>query len=374
MRNYITTLTPFRGLAAIWIVVYHFDDLTKFAGLPQFISREFTMLSGKGYLWVDFFFILSGFIISHVYGNRFNSISKDKVYPFIKARFARLYPLHVLLLLVHIVFYSLLSIIFPQTAKDFSFLYPWDGLWIHFVFGETFGSIHGLTWNPPAWSIGAEWWTYVLAIPMLFAMYKYKNWTTGVLTLLSISILLVIPFLHDKGNFDTTYEFGLLRCIGEFSMGVVLYRLYQSDIGKNMFRADSFTLLLTGIILFSMHLGLPDLLVVLCFALLILGLSLNQGKVQSVLCKPVFQIIGDISFSLYMFQALWLNIYWMGMKAWVDSHPGQHPGNLTLLALLLSILFLNIVSAWFSYRYFEGNARNWIKSKSFRKLRFKSVS
>ena len=69
--NYIETLTPLRGVAAIWVVLYHYDQLTTFTGLEHLVSQDSTMLLAKGYLFVDFFFLLSGFILAHVYGNRF---------------------------------------------------------------------------------------------------------------------------------------------------------------------------------------------------------------------------------------------------------------------------------------------------------------
>lgn len=358
----MSSLTPLRGLAALWIIVYHFDEITSFTGLPHLIPRETTSLLAKGYLWVDFFFLLSGFIITHVYAHTFSELHFQPVKDYIVSRFARLYPLHILILSVHVVFYLALSRVYPDTASAFSFLYPWDGLWIHFVFGEVFGSIYGLTWNPPAWSVGAEWWTYILAIPVFFGVNRNKMPVLILLALIGICTLFLIPFMHEKGTLDTTFEFGLLRCFSEFGLGIALYQWFGPGKRIEPIGCDiCCVVLFTGVIM-AMHFGIQDLLIVGLFALLIVSLAHNHGRILSFLNRSSIQFIGNISFSLYMLQAVWLNIYWMGMKAWAESHPGHQPSILTLVSILMVILTVNILSAWLLYSQFENPARQWVKN------------
>ena len=87
---YLSNLTPLRGIAALLVAIFHFEEI---GGI--FINPSTTMLIGKSYLMVDLFFIMSGFVMLHVYGDSFMKRLEWKVFfQFMKARFARLYPLH----------------------------------------------------------------------------------------------------------------------------------------------------------------------------------------------------------------------------------------------------------------------------------------
>ena len=369
MKKYIGTLTPLRGLAAIWVVIFHFDEVTKFAGLPNLIARDTSMLLGKGYLWVDFFFILSGFVITHVYGDKFKAPSFDTIASFIKARFARLYPLHLLQLFIHLVFFGSLLALAPKTASDFAFAYPWEGLWRHLIFAEPFGSPSGLSWNMPAWSIGAEWWTYLIMIPVFVWLFKKRNLTLSILAIVGIGLLFLIPGWHEEGNLNTTWEFGLFRCISEFSIGILVYQAFGSEIGRGFFQKDVVGVGFLTMVVVCMHYGVQDIITVGFFAAVILSLAYNKGVLYRLASLRTARFFGDISFSLYMFQALWLFGYWIGMQYWVSTHPGEHPGTLVLLLSLLFMLLCNTVSAWLSFRYFEQPARVWIRSISFRHIK-----
>lgn len=368
-KAYIGTLTPLRGLAAIWVVIYHFDEVTSFTGLPHLISRESSMILGKGYLWVDFFFILSGFVITHVYADKFKVFGLDTLTSFIKARFARLYPLHLLLLFLHLIFFGSLLVLAPKTASDFGFLFPQDGFWLHLVFGETFGNPSGLSWNMPAWSIGAEWWTYLIMVPVFVWLFKKRNLTLAALSIVGVTLLVLIPGWHDKGNMDTTWEFGLFRCISEFSIGILVYQAFKSRIGRGFFQKDVVGVGLLTMVVACMHYGVEDIFTVGVFAFVILSLAYNKGMLNRLATYRAPQFFGDISFSLYMFQALWLYGYWMGMQYWVSTHPGEAPGTMMLLMLMIFMLIGNSLSAWLSFRFFEQPARIWIRSISFKRIR-----
>ncbi|MDP9043015.1 MAG: acyltransferase, partial [Bacteroidota bacterium] len=67
-HRYLSNLTPLRGIAALWVVVFHFSEI-----VAKFVSTNKSLLLTKGYLMVDLFFIMSGFIIYHVYQQNFQS-------------------------------------------------------------------------------------------------------------------------------------------------------------------------------------------------------------------------------------------------------------------------------------------------------------
>src|SRR5579872_5949172 len=89
--KYISNLTPLRGIAALLVAVFHFE-----MAIARFVPAQHTMFFEKCYLMVDLFFIMSGFIIFHVYKEYFQSaIRKAALKKFFVARFARIYPLHI---------------------------------------------------------------------------------------------------------------------------------------------------------------------------------------------------------------------------------------------------------------------------------------
>jgi len=107
--RYLSNLTPLRGIAALLVAVFHFE-----MAMGRFVPARISMFFEKSYLMVDLFFVMSGFIMLHVYGRSFGGamgeragLRKDNLKHFFVARFARTYPLHLftLLLLVLIVRY-----------------------------------------------------------------------------------------------------------------------------------------------------------------------------------------------------------------------------------------------------------------------------
>ena len=84
IKQKIPQLDALRGLAAILVMFYHYD----INYLPSFLSDFF--LIRQGWIFVDFFFVLSGFVIAYNYSFQFNKIT---LFKFIKLRFIRIYPL-----------------------------------------------------------------------------------------------------------------------------------------------------------------------------------------------------------------------------------------------------------------------------------------
>src|ERR1700722_663067 len=94
----LPSLTSLRGVAALWVVLYHFSVQC----LPNLDSTPYTSLIHKGYLAVDMFFLLSGLVMTHVYHRAFLSSVSQNYRSFIVARIARIYPLHLLVLLLFV--------------------------------------------------------------------------------------------------------------------------------------------------------------------------------------------------------------------------------------------------------------------------------
>jgi peptidoglycan/LPS O-acetylase OafA/YrhL len=209
--KYLSNLTPLRGIAAIWVVVFHFSEI-----VAKFVSTDRSLLLTKGYLMVDLFFIMSGFIIYHVYHRSFESgFTGFNFRQFIVARFARVYPLHFVTLMLAI------AIFVPTFGWDDSFDDP-KAIVTNLLLIHSFGIHKIFNWNVPSWSISAEWWAYMIFPFLSLYICRKKKLALGLLALLAITIYLSIMFwlprvnifepnLPHRQNLDVTFDYGYLR-------------------------------------------------------------------------------------------------------------------------------------------------------------------
>lgn len=147
----LNNLTGLRFYAAFWVFLYHFFPV--YTDLPKVDLLE------VGYLGVDVFFVLSGFILTYVYYGKFfvNKISIKDYYNFIIKRFAKIYPLHFILTLIFIPLLFVGKYVFHQDALK---VYP-NTLINNFLLIHAWGTTSHYSWNFPSWSISAEWFAYL---------------------------------------------------------------------------------------------------------------------------------------------------------------------------------------------------------------------
>src|SRR6201989_328450 len=164
--QFITNLTPIRGIAALLVVIFHFEIV-----LVLFLPRDTSKFFSKCYLMVDLFFIMSGFIIYHVYGKFFKHTIETKTFnKYIRARLARVYPLHI--------FTLILTLILVVSAH-----FKWDEFFnlqsipTHMLMLQSFGLHSIYTWNVPAWSISAEFAAYIIFPLFAFVLYRFRTIT-----------------------------------------------------------------------------------------------------------------------------------------------------------------------------------------------------
>lgn len=295
--HFITNLTPLRGIAAILVVIFHFEIV-----LVLFLPRDISRFFSKCYLMVDLFFIMSGFIIYHVYGEFFvRNIYITTFNRYLRARLARIYPLHIFTLILTIV------LVFSQHFK-------WDEFFnihaipTHILLLQSFGLHSIYTWNVPAWSISAEFAAYILFPVFAFAIYRYKIITPIVISILIILIYCLLAFKFSKGNgttgqynLDQTYDYGYLRGIAGFLAGGMIYQLYLKKIFLFL-KADAILIFLFVLLFACLHFGATDLVFIPVFLLLVLSAAYNTGRVKTFLSKRVLQWLGDISYSIYLMQ------------------------------------------------------------------------
>lgn len=199
---------------------------------------------------VDFFFILSGFIMCHVYNKWFmDTVTTKQFKQFTIARFARVYPLH----FVTLVYTTLLFFVSAKLGiakapilqiADTDYCIFTNILLLHSM------NLHNwFSWNHASWSISTEWWAYMV-FPSLVKPFMRLN-PIDILTAikvcfigyLSITFLLIplvtfppeIPFVKidpAKVSINVAYQFGFLRCLCGFVLGMAMYQGYKAGWAK----------------------------------------------------------------------------------------------------------------------------------------------
>lgn len=381
----IDSLTPLRGVAAVLVVLFHLTGLAYMQNLGETFPG--TSVISRGYLWVDFFFVLSGFIITHVYGERFtDGLNKRDVKDFLVARFARLYPLHFVALLTTVLTYILIFSKMPPSPPDSGFsmadLYAWSALPYHFFWLIGFG-LTKMTWNVPAWSISTEWWTYIIALPLFRYLNRGVSKRSLIVPALCVGALWLIVSHHESRSLDLTFDLGIFRCLLSFIIGICLYQFYKAEAGKRLLSSDGALLgavLLTLLVLhfpypagtiappplmFRVHPLTPyfDVASPPIFALLILCTAYNQGRGYRFLNLRPLRYLGDISFSVYLMQGNAFTVFMIAAGIWRQKHPMGDMDWGTKLLLYGSVVLFDVVLAMATYRWVERPARGWIRKK-----------
>jgi peptidoglycan/LPS O-acetylase OafA/YrhL len=338
----LNRLTGIRAVAAIFVVFFHFGD--SFAALfPAFGVLRPIYKSGD--MGVDLFFMLSGFILSLNYLDGFRTISRGSYRKFLRARLARIYPVHLFTLLLLTAFVLSAR---GAGAKLNSTHYT-GFTWVTNVFLVHIwpGFNRGLSWNFPSWSISSEWFAYLL-FP-LFAFWIGSTKRPYIWIVLALSVYVVPCFYGIEHN---PTRWALLRVTAEFVGGCFLFQIYRRGWKCPLppWASGALALLICAVCTYfdvTRACSLPF------FALLIWGLAVNT---EGWLAGPVAVYWGQVSYSLYMTHGLcqiFLN----------RALPAGHfaTSSIAIRAGLVALyLFLIVVAAVLTYHYVETPARHWL--------------
>jgi len=242
-----------------------------------------------GYLGVDFFFLLSGFILAGAHGATFATrYARGDHLKFLRRRSWRLLPLHWSVLAV----VAITTLIFGQLSGRGSLLQEFALLNAWFP-----GSAE---LNGPDWSLSTEW-AANLAFPLLAYMTlspTRPGQQRAILSvILSVAGLLFCAFRH-QGSLDTTTPpFALIRCFAEFSIGMILYRFRNRVSVLNSDR--TLAVLTTGLAILIV-LRASNVVTVSVMAAGLVGVAGNRSRFSSFLSIPAVHWLGKISFSIYL--------------------------------------------------------------------------
>lgn len=343
-------LTALRFMAALWVVLYTFWPNLDVSFLPN--------LAAKGYLGVELFFALSGFILSHVYLHAFAE-KRFSYRGFLWARIARVYPLHVFTLLG--VMALGLTAVAVGLSIDASVL-SWKSLPAHLLMVHAWGFANEAGWNHPSWSISAEWFAY-LAFP-LFAMAAWplrkRPWvaTAGAAVFL-MGLYAAFERLAGFPLTEATFRWGALRIVPCFAYGCALYLVYRR---APLPRAGLLAISAGVVMIASASVLAWDAVTVLAAGLLILALaSIPAGKAGWLGSKPAVYL-GEISYSVYMVCAPW-QILAVNLAARATGAEDKRLHVLVWLGIILGL----IAAAAATYHLIERPARKALRGMAERR-------
>lgn len=307
-----------------------------------------------GYIGVSFFFILSGFILTHVYQSKIDGNKKENK-KFYMARFARVYPLHLA------TFFIAIPLMFwGQEINSKGLLLALSNA----TLTQSYLPIKELyfSFNGPSWSICCEVFFY-LCFPFLLHFFaslnKMKYYLTGVLV---IAIIVLPSFIDAHWHHGLFYVNPLFRLV-DFILGMVLYDIYLNlKTKKALVNFTKLEFLVIAIFvlfftwrdavaetrLYSAFYWIPMLSIILVFAF-------QKGKISKLLSHKTAIWLGEISFGFYMLHHLVLRYFLLGN------------GRFELIAndylIIIILLFITIAGAAISHKYFEVPINKWIRTK-----------
>lgn len=309
-RKTFASLTAMRGVAALLVAFFHLRYGVM--GVPLFDAYIFSFRFGnKGYLWVDFFFLLSGFILAYRYGDTCRSLSWKSYGHFVWQRIARIWPLHLATMGLAIIYLRLWY--GPHYLTGAAIL-------SNFFLVHSWGYYFAPPLNFPSWSLSCEWGAYLVLPLYLLLVYRLRHaWIHISLVVGFFFILVWYANIFGPGTLDELRErWGLGRCMIEVAMGVSLFRLHDSlrswktacddDLWSwvttmcDLLAAAIFCALF-AVLTYSDY----DLYFTPLAGALILALSLAEGPFSYLLKRRPMVLLGEISFSIYMLHAfvLW---------------------------------------------------------------------
>jgi len=300
----------YRFVAALGVFIFHLKNIDK--GISP-------VWNGSYGLFVDMFFILSGFVIAYSYPT--SSTGFRGYARFLLRRIARIYPLHILTLLAFVGL-AWIGISGPTShASVMDFIH--NALLI-----QAWGITDHLSFNSPSWSISAELFCYLL-FPLLM-------WLAGRVSPLILAIIVAclygvlahghLPIWQDRSQmYGANYDYGMLRALPSFMNGILLAMLFRQFRGyRSKPLALGGILVFLGSVLVLNVFAKPDLAIIL-FSLAILLTAIGESAFTEVPGAAWLGRLGNTSYAIYMLHELLLILVFKPVWHQLGLTPGAFP-------------------------------------------------
>ena len=336
----IRSHTSLRGIAALLVVLYHHKSNLNF-------EQDLDALTGffeSADHFVDFFFLLSGFVIAHVYLRRTSTRGWGAA--FYRSRLARIYPLHLVTFLFMFAIFlyrngSVDEAIAWTAARNVTLIHAW-GFQDQFFF------------NFPSWSISGEFAAY-LSFPLIAAIVlriRHSHILFACLALISL-------FVEQTYSRSISWErLGLLRAVPLFALGVALYPHRDKFLGSRGHSASIVQVVSAAGIVLAMHFALELIVLLPFFCLLIISTHSDRGLVCRLVDTPVLYGLGLISYTIYLMH---IPIRTAAYYIWPKIET-LFPSSIVDTAFVLMCLAATLGASILVYRFFEMPMRALLRS------------
>ena len=356
-------LDGWRGISALMISLFHLFAFDHYSEMG-FVRNS--------HLLVEFFFVLSGFVVCHAYRDRIDDLRS--ALGFAVRRFGRVYPLHAFMLLAFVLLHVIVSTIDPAVPVFDAVDTP-KSIVTNLLLLHSLGVHNRLTWDGPSWTISVEFVTYLTFAALVLLARRRVAPVFALFALLGGAVVVVCS----KSYMDTTYDYGLFRCFYSFFTGACLHALTQRMPDWQPSAAIATVMELLGLAaVWLLMSASPSWTFVapLPLAYFVFVFSRQAGLLSALLTTAPMRRIGDWSYSIYLMHVFVITIA-IHVATWLQARYGWtlfapfyvdgvyvtkrfSLGN-PWLTDLLSLAFLAIVLAAsaLSFRWVEVPARRW---------------
>ena len=344
-RQDIAALTGLRGIAACWVAAYHGHEFGSLAGPPGILLRH-------GYLAVDVFFVLSGFVMGLSYARLFAPGFRAASFgAFLLRRAARVYPLYIGMTCL---------------AALFAIAHVWRhggdawSLARQGIFNVTLTQAWGFAgaFDGPAWSISTEFAAYLL-FPVLIAATLGRGRATFLTSMLVASVAVIVvsrvptPATYPwprQGALDVSWvspPWALVRCCAEFTIGLGTYRIATAR--DRRVATAPFSAVVCVLLAATLLIRGSDLPFVALTPALLLSLT-GANPLSRLVGSRVPFVLGEWSFAIYLWHAILLD-HWRPLVLRQATALVGHSA--AAVAAEIAFWLLLLVLAYLSFRFIE---------------------
>jgi peptidoglycan/LPS O-acetylase OafA/YrhL len=351
--EYLPALTGLRFALAFWVILHHICGRGMLLeAWANTLSAPVLALIRGGYFAVQTFFILSGFVLARTYA--LTSWNRRTLSRFAVARFARVYPVYLLslILLSPFIIEMLVQPVWTGAQRanliaNYTFvLQGWTGAL-------------GVGWNTPAWSLSCEF-VFYLCFPALFVLMRNVRWR-GITCAMLVAI--VTPIILD--HIGVPWKWKPIYHLPDFLAGIAAARIFALVTGSRSWMKRGYWLYIPALLVggwLIVHPTIADGTVAdlntylrpVNVALLV-GFALSGGVLARILSLPVVNFFGKASYSMYI---LHIPILWWYGRYYV--HGKLHPAR-----PMAAVIYLSLVAAiaGLVFHYLEAPASVWIRAR-----------
>jgi peptidoglycan/LPS O-acetylase OafA/YrhL len=303
--NEIKSLTGIRGLAAVYVIIFHWY-VVLFHKKPHLINHYLSVFIGHGYLSVDLFFVLSGFLLSLTTSARFNNhlfLNDYKAYMY--KRFSRIFPLYIVVTLLYFFIFHYGEI---------------ESLMVNLTLLQGVFSFDNNSMISPGWSLTNEWVVYFFFPLGFYVLWKIRN-KAWLLILACMIIFITISIIRNNflnwGNYYSLQKIhgfypvilftrgpsSFLRTIAAYLLGIFAYLSFDGIKKRTVFL--KFSAIPLVVLLFFKE---TDILIILAMPFFIVYIT-ERNVINRFLSSKVVYFLGLISYSLYVNHFLFIDSY-----------------------------------------------------------------